>query len=85
MSLFATPQEHAANPPSTWRIEKAGVKFALVTADGTVIHTYRTRSAALTDADSGFFVTLYNDESRWYAGEQVRGWRPYTETRKAPV
>ena len=82
MSLFSSPAEHAANPPSTWRVVKHGNKWALRTASGDTIGYYETKKAAEEDKRSGPYVRLYNDETRWYAGEPVPGWKPYGSPRR---
>lgn len=80
MSLFSGPAEHAANPPESWTVSRAGrASWHLRTAAGVTLGRYETRRAAEADKVSGFYVRLYEQESRWYAGEQVAGWRPYTD------
>jgi hypothetical protein len=80
MSLFRDPIEHAANPPATWRVERSGYVWRVTTKDGTVLSTGdRTKTRAIERCERGFFVTLYAKEARWYAGEQVSGWKPYRE------
>jgi hypothetical protein len=81
MSLFSGPDEHAANPPETWRAVKvAGRCWHLDTAGGVTLGgRYETRRAAEADKVSGFYVRLYEEERRWYAGEPVTGWRPYAD------
>lgn len=80
MALFATPQEHAANPPETWAIVKRGPRsWALTTAvdpDAAIEH-FTTKRAAEQARVDGFAARLYRKEARWYAGESVPGWRPY--------
>lgn len=82
MALFATPAEHAANPPETWKaVKRLERKWHLTTADGTVLDGFTTRGDALEATLSGPLVRLYEQERRWYAGEPVAGWKPYA----APV
>jgi hypothetical protein len=76
MSLFRA-EDHAANPPSTWLVVKAAPKcWRLTTKTGGVLGTYPTKGAAEKDRVSGFYVNLYEDERRWYAGQNARGWGP---------
>ena len=81
MSLFSGPEEHAANPPASWTVAKAGREcWQLRTAAGVHLGgRYTTRRAAEADKVSGFYVRLYEQERRWYAGEPVAGWRPYSD------
>jgi hypothetical protein len=75
MSLFAGPEEHAANPPATWTVSRVTRSlYALRTKDGTVLATYHRRGDAIQDRR---FSELYDKEARWYAGEPVPGWKPY--------
>lgn len=77
MSLFGSPEEHAANPPESWRTMKSGGRWALLAGDGGRLDTYRTKREAEEARRTGFYAELYADETRWYAGEAVRGWKPY--------
>lgn len=79
MSLFNGPEEHAANPPETWRVERSGRRWNLCTAGGAVLSGHDTKRAAEQARFTGFLATLYADEARWYACESVRGWIPYRE------
>ncbi len=80
MSMFANPTEHAANPPSTWVVKKAGEKlWHLCSKDGVVIDRATTKKAAEAMKTSGFNATLYEKETRWYAGATVDGWKPYAD------
>jgi hypothetical protein len=84
MSLFTSPEEHAANPPETWRVVKLAQRgaWSLTTANGWPLDRYTTKREALAARDDGFYVRLYRDEARWYAGENVPNWKPW-ETVKA--
>jgi hypothetical protein len=83
MSLFATPEEHAANPPTTWVAVKAGPRWwNLRTSSGAVLDTYPTKKAAEAARTDSFYATLYDRETRWYAGEPVAGWKPYNAPKK---
>ena len=78
MSMFANPEEHAANPPQSWQVAKAADRcWQLTTKDGAVLHSYTTRHAAEAARVSGPYVTFYDRETRWYAGHPVPGWKPY--------
>jgi hypothetical protein len=80
MSLFRSPEDHAANPPETWKVVKVTKRlWRLTTKDGIGIASYPRQSDAESATTSGFYVDLYAKETRWYAGEQVDGWKPYTE------
>jgi hypothetical protein len=85
VSLFNGPQEHAANPPSTWEVHKAAPRlWQLRTRDGGVLHTTTTKRAAEDLRTSGFYASQYAKEGRWYAGESVPGWKPYRAPEPAP-
>jgi hypothetical protein len=77
--MYSTPEQHAANPPSTWRVFKSnyGRRWCLADSSGTVIGIYDTKRAALADLESGPAATLWEKERRWYAGESIPGWNPY--------
>lgn len=81
MSLFDSPEKHAANPPSTWRVVRAGTRqWTHVTSDGAVIGgPYDRKRDAEDDLATSFYATLWDKERRWYAGEPVSGWRPYVD------
>lgn len=80
MALFLTPEDHAANPPETWKVVKMADRFwALQVSSGGTLNTFPTKAKAEADRVDGPLVKLYNDEGRWMAGEQVNGWRPYAE------
>lgn len=79
MSLFSGPDEHAANPPETWTVTRSGRRWKLCTSSGGVLGAYNTRGQAEAARTSGFLADLYADETRWYAGESVRGWLPYQD------
>lgn len=79
MSLFHGPEEHEANPPETWRVERCGRRWNLCTSGGAVLSSYDTKRAAEQATTTGVLAALYADEARWYAGESVRGWVPYRE------
>ena len=82
MTMFGTPEVHAANGPETWTVVNAGNRlWNLTTAAGGFICTYATRKAAEADRESGPFVDLYRKEARWYAGEPVPAWKPWAQVR----
>lgn len=77
MSLYASPEAHNANPPSTWRPVKLTARsWALRDARGVTLDTFPTRAAAIEATRSGTLVSMWERERRWYAGESVPGWRP---------
>lgn len=80
MSVFSGPNEHAANPPETWRVIKVGERaWRVVTTGGTVLEYATTRKRAHELIESGHMRRLYDRETRWYAGESIPGWKPYAE------
>lgn len=85
MTIFESPQEHAANPPATWTVRRVGRRWALRTAAGTTLDTFDRKHQAEEGRTTGRMARLYADESRWYAGEQVRGWKPYQPPAAAAV
>jgi hypothetical protein len=74
--IFASPAEHAANPPHTWTVCKRGRKWALCALDHP-LDFFDTKKAAEAAKTTGFIANLYEKERRWYAGEPVSGWKPY--------
>lgn len=78
MSLFSNPTEHAANPPESWEVIKVYAGAWDLRAGEATINRYPTRKQAVADRESGFYVSLYHKEDRWYRGEPVSGWKPYT-------
>jgi hypothetical protein len=80
MALFASEDEHAANPPATWRVVKIAPRhWVLHTAADGWLGTFATRKQATEAKSHGFGVDLYDKERRWYAGERVEGWKPYSD------
>lgn len=80
MSLFAGPEQHAANPPATWQAVKSGRAWAVATADGKILeHSHRTKRDALEAVSSGWAARQWDKEARWYAGETPAGQRSYAE------
>lgn len=85
MSLYATPEEHAANPPETWSVEKRPHggdvlgRWKIVDANGTTLDFVRTKAEGIAQIESRscFSARLWEQERRWYAGEKVEGWKPY--------
>lgn len=86
MSLFQTPEQHAANGPDTWRVEKVrdGL-WAIVTATGDAqlggdrLDTFSTRKSAVEGLETGWAAQLWEKERRWYAGESIPGWKSWAE------
>lgn len=86
MSLFNGPEEHAANPPESWQIVRVPsgtrARFALkISEHQPHPETFATRGDAENERTKGHTRRLYDDETRWYAGESVRGWRPWAEVK----
>jgi hypothetical protein len=70
---------HQENHPTTWKIQRRGRKFHIVTKDGVSLDSFTTRRAAEKASQSGWLIDLYDKETRWFAGESVPGWRSYAE------
>ena len=80
MSLHRTPEEHQADPPAGWTVRKAGARsWQLMSSGGGVLDTFTTRTEALAARESGWLVSLYQKEGRWFAGLPVANWRPYAD------
>lgn len=79
MALYRTPEEHAANPPSTWVVTKVGRRWALQDARGATLQTYDTKAGATLATKEGFWPRLYAQEGDWFAGRPVPGWKPYRQ------
>lgn len=77
MALHLTPEEHDANPPHTWEVVRHGNRWQLQER-GNTLEAFTTRKAAVAAKSSGFLFDLYQKEGRWFAGEAVPGWKPYT-------
>lgn len=78
MSMFKSPEDHAANPPSTWVVVKTAPRlWALQSAGGVTLQSYPTKRQAAAAAVASYHVNLWHKHTRWYAGEAVAGWRPY--------
>jgi hypothetical protein len=77
-------KDHAANPPSTWLVVKAAPRlWNLTTKDGGVIESRTTKKDAESLTQSGWLVSLYEKEGRWFAGESIPGWKPYVRPSEA--
>lgn len=81
MSLHSTPEKHAADPPEAWRVVKVAERcWHLKSSLGHSLGgSYTTKRAAEADKVNGFYVDLYEKEGRWFAGQPVANWRPYSE------
>ncbi len=78
MALHLTPEDHNANPPSTWVVIKGERGWYLRQHNSTdTLEVFRTKKAAEQAKLSGWYVDLYAKEGRWFAGENVSGWKPY--------
>jgi hypothetical protein len=77
MTLFSSPEEHAANPPATWQVVKVGTRrWGLATQAGYVLERFECKTDAEQGRTEGWAADLYDKETRWYAGEPVNGWKP---------
>lgn len=90
MSIFPTPEQHAANGPDTWRVVKTGSHWALVNKDATdeqasyagdIIDTFATKSAAEQARIDGWAANMWRKEARWYAGASIGGWKSWAEVK----
>jgi hypothetical protein len=80
MALYSDPDQHAANPPSSWRVRKIKDRlWHVVDAAGTTLERATTKGEAERLRLDGFCARLWETERRWYAGEPVPGWRPYAQ------
>ena len=78
MALHLTPEEHDANPPSTWTVKKvADRRWSLCDKNGGIFDTFHTKREAEDGKTSGFTFNLYQKEGKWFRGEPVSGWKPY--------
>jgi hypothetical protein len=82
VSLFPTPEEHAAHPPESWQVRKRAPRlwglFARPT-DTEPLESFTTRREAEANKITGHLVNLYQIEEQWFAGETPHGWRPYAD------
>ncbi len=80
MTLFSSPEEHAANPPGTWEVHKVTERlWKLRTAAGTDLDSFTTRKAAEAGKAFGWLVNMYVTDGRWYAGHTPTGQRSWAE------
>lgn len=81
MAIFATAEEHRANPPETWKVEGHAGRWAIVLGNGDELDRYPTRKAALEDI-AGRWGRMYAEWSRWYDERepQLTGHAPTTPT-----
>lgn len=84
-SLYETPEQHAENPPSTWRVEKvapawgSGVMWGVLDQNDRELYAFRTRRDAKAGMADGALAKRYAEDGRWYAGEPTPGRKPYAE------
>jgi len=75
--MLFKPEDHANNPPETWQVVKVAERcWHLRTKDGGTLDSQPTKKAAEALKVEGFYVNLYEKERRYYAGEDVPGWKP---------
>lgn len=84
MSYYSSPEELAANPPETWRIEKRAERswgLFIGANDEHPLQTFPTRRAALEERDNPDSRTrrAIEKDRRWYAGETPAGWKSWEE------
>lgn len=84
MAIHTTLEAHDQDPPNKWTVCKAdryGRRWQLRSSlgDGTgVLDTFRTKRDAENARRKGFIFDLYEKEGRWFRGEHVPGWKPYS-------
>ena len=83
MTYYSGPEELAANPPETWRVEKRGMRWGLYmspTAEHPIrsFDTKREATAQRDDPQSRLRREVEQDR-RWYEGETPAGWKSYAE------
>ena len=83
MSLYSGPEQHAKNPPSTWTVQReqvgSHVSWFMQDAEGNQIgHRFSTKKAATAALTDGHEARLWEKERRWYAGENVHPWKPWS-------
>lgn len=82
MPVFPSPEVHAANPPDTWIVQKHGRRYELATSAGEPLdYSFERKSDAEQARTTGRAAKLYEQETRWYAGESIPNWRPYSEVK----
>ncbi|MDR6794397.1 hypothetical protein J2X12_002866 [Pseudarthrobacter oxydans] len=84
MSMYASPEALAANPPETWEVRKRGERSWGLWIEPTnpyPTQTFKTRREALAERDDATSYTrrMVEKERRWYAGEQVDNWKSWAE------
>lgn len=79
-ATFSTPEQHAANPPESWRVTRvqqgSRVRWQVrIHTDSTYpAESFSTkREAMLSIRPEGRFGKLYEDARRYFAGEPVEG------------
>ena len=88
MALHSTPEQHAANPPESWRVVRekdqngSRVWWHLYIDQETdhPLQSYSVKREAIAALTSGFYFDLYQKEGRWFAGEKIGSWKSYAET-----
>jgi hypothetical protein len=80
MSLFTTPEENTANPPSTWVVTKVVTgRWNLCVASGGVLESFTTKKAAEAATTEGFMFNMWTEEAAWYAGVTKPGRKSWAE------
>jgi hypothetical protein len=83
VSLFTSPEEHDANPPSTWEVVKMAERVWHLRSAGSdyPLDTFTTKRAAETARTNGSAATLYAMEDLWYRGAEIPGWRMWADVK----
>lgn len=84
MVMYLTPEEHAANPPSTWYVEQSATddrRWYLKDRQGTILDAGLTRGGVESMRTHGFMFDLWHDEQLWFHGgdSKIIGRKPYAE------
>lgn len=80
MCLYITPEEHAANPPSTWRaVKRSTGSWALVDQPGVELERHTTKKAAEAAIEDGMARRQYDRDTRWFAGHTPPGMKSWAE------
>ena len=82
MSLFRDPEEHAANPPSSWKVVRvARGNWDLRTVGDVTLDHFKTERAAVAAKRDSWLARLWAQEGAWYEGETPSGYRPWADVK----
>jgi hypothetical protein len=83
VSYYSSPEALAANPPESWEVRKRGERSWGLHIDGSdfpaEVFATRREALAVRDTPTSWLRRAVDQERRWYAGEAVSCWKPYTE------